>query len=176
MKYMKRILILCALVLASTLLYARDVKDTSKEIVKLAKSYRKKAGFEVVNLGPTSISLMKAAAKAEARYDDEDDIEDREEAWSEVDILSGLKRMLVVDYEDASYADKLSFNEKVSKCLEGCELLLSSVDEGEETRIYGTVLEDGATLKDLIVYEPQEGSLVYMEGKIDIRSAMSLAE
>ncbi len=174
---MKRVLVLCALALATCVcLYGKNVKDTSKEIVKLAKSYRNKPGFEVVNLGPTSMSLMKMAAKAEARYDDDDDLDDREDAWNEVDILSGVKRMLVVDYEDASYADKSSFNEKLLKCLEGCELLLSTIDDGEETKIYGRVLDDGVTLNDLIVYEPQDGSLVYMEGKIDIQKALSLAQ
>lgn len=174
---MKRIVVLCALMLVTGLcLCGKNVKDSSMDIVKIAKSYRNKPGFEVVNLGPMSIALMKMAVKAEARYDDEDDIEDREEALNEIDILGGVRRLLVVDYEDASYADKTSFNEKLLKCLEGCELLLSTIDEGEETKIYGRVLEDGVTLKDLIVYEPQEGSLVYMEGKIDIHKAMSLAE
>ena len=118
----------------------------------------------MVNLGPMAMSLMRTAAKMEADPDDR----------QAINILKGIKRMMVVDYEDSRKADRDSFNAKVEQVLKSMELLMSVKDEGETVEIYGDYDEGSALLGNVVVFMPSEGGLVAFSGSIRMEDVAAL--
>lgn len=131
----------------------------------LCQEYKGKEGFEVVNLGPMAMSLMRTAAKMEADPDDR----------QAINILKGVKRMMVVDYEDCRAQDRDSFNAKVDEVLKRMELLMSVKDEGETVEIYGDYDDKAGTLGNVVVFMPSEGGLVAFSGSIRMEDVAALA-
>ncbi len=72
----------------------------------------------------------------------------------------------MADYEDCSAEVKAKFNARMSKALDGVELLMEAKDDGELVRIYGYVDKDGTEIKDLVIFSPEEGELVCMFGTL----------
>ena len=140
-----------------------------QRIVNAVNGFRSTDGFEVVNIGRFGTWLISTAAhlSGEAAVD--------AETAEAVKILDGIKRLLVVDYEEASERESRIFSNRISSALKGCDLLMSANDEESSVNIYGTVDTDGRQVRDLVVFTPDDGALVCVFGSFSMDDVARLA-
>ena len=131
----------------------------------IVKQYSGREGFEVRNLGRFLLGAFRAAAFLDSDLDEED--------RAALDAFSGIKRLVIVDFEEASEADKTSFRRKVEKVLDKMELIMETKDSGETIRIYG--IEEDNNLKDVILYG-SDGTLLSVSGSIGLEHIGELME
>ncbi len=135
----------------------KQPKVKSAAVVNMVKTYNHEDGFNVVSVGSLGLGLVKMIANAAA---------ETEEDRAAVDVLSGLSKVFVLEYEDASQAKKDAFNAKMDNLLSNAEKILEVKDDGETVNIYGTSSEDGDRIEDLIIFVPDECALVCLFGSI----------
>lgn len=169
---MKRfVLILCAALaifpLSGTALSAKTASDVKSNLNSLVREYRHRSGFDVVNVGNMMLGITRAAMKAAAKEDPE--------LKAGVQLLSGIKGMWVVDFEDASRFDARQFTSRVEKILEGAELLMEVKDEEDSVYMYGSVADGGEYVRDVVVFMP-EGTLICFWGKVSKDNIQGLLE
>ena len=123
----------------------------------LVNSYKGREGIEVLNIRRPMLNLLKIAAF----YSDGD-----EDAKAVKEMLKGIKRITIVDYDDAEPQVKSEFSRKVSKILSNEDLLMEAKDDGDHVKIFGILSEDGSILKDFILHNEEDGSLISVIGKI----------
>jgi len=138
---------------------------TPEKIGDIVKQYSHREGFEVMNLGRFLVGTLRAAALLDSDMDEED--------RAALNAFSRVNRLVVVDFEDASEADKTSFRRKVEKVLDKMELIMEAKDSGETIRIYG--IQDDNNLKDVILYS-SDGTLLSVSGSIDLEHIGELME
>ena len=129
--------------------------EPNRQLRNLVSDYRGTQGFDVVDLGGVSLSLLKAAAKTAAKTP-----EDREA----LRLFNGLKRLTIVDFSEATPEVKDKFLRKVNRILRSGEMLLEAKDGGETVRIYGTSSADGSLLEDIAILA--EDALIFIRGSI----------
>ncbi|MBQ9701689.1 MAG: DUF4252 domain-containing protein [Bacteroidales bacterium] len=150
---MKKVII--ALIIALTA--GMDMQaGTPARISHLVRQYKGQDGFDVVSIGPVGMKLLKGAAHLSKDLDAEDK--------AALKSFSGIKKLVIVDYEDASPSVKAQFNKKVEKILNGMELLMEAKDDDGTVSIYG--VEDGDRLKDCVLH-CHDGDLIFIKGSID---------
>lgn len=130
---------------------------------KLARQYKGQEGFEVVSMGRLGLSLLKGAAVISGDMDEED--------RAALKMLDSIKKLLVVDFEDAPSSAKTRFASQVEKMLVGMELVMEMHDSDATVRIYG--IEDGSCIKDCILYS-SDGALICIDGSIEMESVGAL--
>lgn len=138
---------------------------TPEKIGDIVKQYSHREGFEVMNLGRFLVGTLRAAALLDSDMDEED--------RAALNAFSRVNRLVVVDFENASEADKTSFRRKVEKVLDKMELIMEAKDSGETIRIYG--IQDDNNLKDVILYS-SDGTLLSVSGSIDLEHIGELME
>ena len=138
---------------------------TPEKIGDIVKQFSGREGFEVVNMGRFLLGALRTAITWDADVDEED--------LGVIDAFRGIKHFTVVDFEDASEADKARFCRKVEKVLGKMELIMEAKDGGETLSVYGA--EDGKKLKDIILYS-SDGSLISMTGSILVEHIGELIE
>lgn len=165
---MKRIAILfAAMILGIGGLSARNSGNVSNQLISLAGQYKHYEDFEVVKIGPLLMKLVKWTADKEMDPTDED-------TWA---FVEGVKKFVVVDYDDASEKVKSEFNAKAAKILAKSEVLMEAKDEGDLVKIYGNVSEDGSKVSDLVIFVPSDGAMICISGTVgmgDIQNIMSM--
>lgn len=129
--------------------------EPNRQLRNLVSDYRGTQGFDVVDLGGVSLSLLKAAAKTAAKTP-----EDREA----LRLFNGLKRLTIVDFSEAAPEVKDKFLRKVNRILRSGEMLLEAKDGGETVRIYGTSSDDGNLLEDVALLAGE--ALIFVRGSI----------
>ncbi len=162
---MKRIIamLMMAVVIAGTMVEAeaKDRNVRSGEVISLIRNYNLEEGFEVVSVGNLGLGLAKMVARIAAESEEEKAV---------VNLMTGLNKVLVVEYEDASQEKKDSFNAKISKLLTEAEKIIEVKDDGETVNIYGTSADDGETIDDLMIFIPEESTLVCLFGSISSKA------
>lgn len=138
---------------------------TPSKISELARQFKDREGFEVVSVG----RLLLRGMLGVARMDKDLDAEDR----AALHAFDGVRRLTVIDFADASEADKASFGKKVNRILDGMELILEAKDSSETIRIYG--IDDGQRIKDVVLFSP-DGDLISISGTIDLEQIGRLTE
>lgn len=156
---MKKILLTISLLLSATLLWAG--KPVNK-VQALVKEYRQYDGFDNVTMGPLALSLLKTIALSDADLDRED----REVLRS----FSKIRRLTVLDFEDADAVVKERFVKKVQKALKGMELILEAKDDGDQLSIYG--IDDGSQISDCILWNPNS-TLICVKGSVTLDKLMA---
>lgn len=146
--------ILTALLLLPLLCGAQN---QSSQLHSLVGNYKGTEGFEVISIGRPFIGLAKLFLRTQ--------VEDAEEK-ALLDALGGVSRLTVVDYEDAPAKVKAEFARKVSRILKDEDLLMEAVDGTDKVCIYGILSEDGNTIRDVILHEKGDGSLISFTGSI----------
>ena len=84
----------------------------------------------------------------------------------EIPAVRGINNMLVVSYDDCPDHIKNLFNTRMSRELNGCELLMEAKDNGQKMSCYGTTSNDGAKISDIIMFVPDDGALICFFGTI----------
>lgn len=138
-----------------------------QKITRVVNSFKGNEDFEVVKLGSLAMATIRTIVSMDKPEDPED--------YIYLDMLKGIKSVLVVDYSGAASKVKSDFEKEINKVLEGIEPMMSTSDEGEEMIIYGTVDEDGEGISDFLLISPTEYTLVLIGGKLNIDQAMLYA-
>ena len=150
---MKKILITLAMLLSlGTVALAGDPHTQLRNLVS---EYKGTQGFDVVDFGGLGLGLLKAAARTAAETP-----EDREA----LKLFDGLKRLTIVDFEEAAPEVKEKFLRKVNRILNTGEMLLEAKDDGETVRVYGSSSKDGKTLQDIALLA--DDALIFIRGSI----------
>ena len=121
----------------------------------LVDEFRNEPGFEMVDMGPIALGLIRAAARGEAKTE-----EDRKA----LQIFKDIKHLTVLDFSDAEAARKEKFLRKAKRVLADEEVLMEAKDEGETVRVYGLSNAAGDILEDIIILAGD--ALISVRGKI----------
>lgn len=132
-------------------------KVNSGDMASLVRVYNLYQGFDVVSVGGLGLGLVKMIAKASA---------ESEEDSIALEIIDGLRKIIVVDYMKAEQDRKDSFNRKVARILKNAEKIVEIKEDGETVNVYGTAVSDGERIDDLIVFIPEECTLICLFGSI----------
>lgn len=159
MKRFLLFLIVAAVVPFNTVSCAPKV-ESGNRILHIISEYRNKDGFEVVRIGAMGTSLAKAAVNIAVSSEDDPEMK------ALMNMVRDVKKMAIVDYEDCSQSVRDEFNAKVSKALDGAELLMEVHDEDDSFRIFGIPSKDGSALQDLIMFSPDDGNLICITGSV----------
>jgi len=127
------------------------------KLERLIQQYKGQDGFDVVSVGPVGLTLLRGAASLSGELD-------REERAA-LKSFRGIRKLVVVDYEDCDPAVRTRFDEQVKHILSGMTLILEAKDSSDAVRIYGT--ENGDAVQDCILYD-SDGSLIFFRGRIDM--------
>ena len=122
MKRLITIVLLAAFTVGSALpgAAAADRKKVNTGAVSgLVREYNVYPGFEVVSVGGLGLGLVRMIAKASAETE-----EDRQV----LEVLDGLRKVIVVEYEDADDDRRDSFNRKAESLLENAEKIQHSIE------------------------------------------------
>ncbi len=138
-------------------------KVPRSEIKSIIKEFRRYDEFEGLSLGKFWLNILKGIDKLSP--DDMDD-DEKEEMQNFFKLMKSIDGLIVADYEDCSAEVKAKFNARMSKALEGVELLMEEKDEEDLVRIYGYVDKAGTEIKDLVIFSPDEGNFVCMLGTL----------
>lgn len=166
-------MLVCSLLVLSVGASA-DNKTSHQRLMNIVSEYKGCSGFEVLKLGRFPVSMLKGAARIAVRTQAEDE-EERREMEMAIDVLNGINRMAVVDYEDASQRDKKSFDTKVSSVLKDYSLLASVSEEDENMDMYGIVDEGGTEVSDFVMYVRGE-ALICLFGNISMESVAKMVQ
>ena len=113
----KTIAILCILLLPLSGWAGKPVK--AGQLASLVSEYRNVEGVELVRLGTLATSAIKTAVRISAK-DDPD-------ARQALDILSGIRRLTVFEFEDCEASVKEKINKKLKE--KGINLSKEELDE-----------------------------------------------
>lgn len=162
---------ICSIVVVMLVLPVVACAQVSKSrVVNLVQAYRGCPGFEVVNVGPLGLSLMKALARVSGETEEDEDLA------LVLQAADGLRGVAIVDYSEASDKDKRKFSEKAAKLFMESEKLVEIKDEGERVLMYGTSDESGKVISDFVLFAPDECALICLFGDIPVETVMKLAE
>ena len=120
----------------------------------LVNEFRDEPGFEIVDMGPLALGLIRAAAHGEVKNED-----DRKA----LQVFKDIKRLTVLDFSDADAAHKEKFLRKAKRILADEEMLMEAKDDGETVRIYG-LSNVSDILEDVIILAGD--ALISVHGKI----------
>ena len=129
--------------------------NPSGSIRTLVNEFRDQPGFEVVDMGPVALGLIRAAARGEVK---------NEEDRKALQVFKDIKRLTILDFSDADAAHKEKFLRKAKRVLADEEMLMEAKDGGETVRIYGLSNAAGDILEDIILLA--EDALISVRGKI----------
>ena len=129
--------------------------DRTGQLRTLVNEFRNEPGFEVVDMGPVALGLIRAAARGEVKND-----EDRKA----LQVFKDIKRLTILDFSDADEARKEKFLRKAKRILADEEMLMEAKDDGETVRIYGLSNAAGNILEDIIILAGD--ALISVRGKI----------
>ena len=129
--------------------------NPSGKIRTLVNDFRSEPGFEVVEMGPIALGLIRAAARGEVKNED-----DRKA----LQVFKDIKRLTILDFSDADAAHKEKFLRKAKRILADEEMLMEAKDDGETVRIYGLSNAAGNILEDIIILAGD--ALISVRGKI----------
>lgn len=162
---------ICSIVVVMLVLPVVACAQVSKSrVVNLVQAYRGCPGFEVVNVGPLGLSLMKALARVSGETEEDEDLA------LVLQAADGLRGVAIVDYSEASDRDKRKFSEKAAKLFMESEKLVEIKDEGERVLMYRTSDESGKVISDFVLFAPDECALICLFGDIPVETVMKLAE
>lgn len=144
----------------------RERNAPRQRINSLIQEFKAYEGFESIRVGPMLISIAKPFIRAEMK--EETDEQERDEMKMALDMISGIKRIQVVTYEDCSDQIRERFNARLERLLNGVSMLMEVKDDGETVRMYGKTSRNGRYLNDLLIHIPEEGVLVCLYGRFDM--------
>ena len=141
-------------------------KASTRDVISLVRNYNHHEGFEIVSVGKLGISLAHMIANANADEDEK----------AALGILRDLNKIVVVNYDEADEAKQQAFNARIGKVLDGAEKILEVKDEEETVNIYGTSVNGGESIDDLMIFIPEDCTLVCILGSISAERIADLIE
>ena len=159
---MKRF-IFALMMLAATISCAAESK-TVNSVISIVSEYSSDPDIDVISIGKLGIDIVTVLGKLSVETKEEKDV---------LALLSGFNKILVADYEDAEISKRQEINSKLTKALEGAEKIIEVKDT---VLIYGTSVNDGEKLEDIIIYIPEDCALICFVGSIDFDKLTDLVK
>lgn len=157
---MKKLLVTLTILLTGTFLWA----GVPAKVQTLMNEYKHHDGFDHVSIGPLGMTLMKGIILSDKDLDAED--------RAALGAFESIRRLTILDFEDAQADVKARFISKLQHILNGMDLILETKDSDSRLSIYG--VDDGRTVRDCILFDP-DGTLIVVRGKIGMDKLMELA-
>lgn len=156
---MKRIILMVLLVAAAVVgASAGEKRNLSTDaVLQLVMDHRGKQGFETIYVGKMGLGLVRMVLSAEA-----DDPEEK----AVLDMIKGLNKFVVVNYEDASQTARAAFAAKLNGLFGNMEKIIEVKDGEDEVNIYGTSVNGGESIDDIMIYIPSDCTLICVLGSI----------
>lgn len=144
---------------------AANDKVNEAKLANVIARYENEEGFETMTFGNLSMGLIKLIANATASKEDK----------KALDVLAGINKFVVVEYEDAPSAKKAAFNKEVSAVLSGVEKIIEVKESGDSVDIYGSLSKDGEKIENVVIHVSDGGSLVCFFGTVKTSDLGELA-
>ena len=162
------------IVLALTLPLAGNANAQGKsipgtQISLLINEYKHCEGFESVKLGRLATGVIKSIIQSGAAKEDEKDLKDV------MRLMKGIKKLTMVDYSDCDPQVRQGFSQKMTRLLDGAEMLMEVKDGSDVMRMYGVVDDKGDKVKNFVLYSPEDCMLLCLFGTISMDSFLSMA-
>ena len=141
---------------------------TRAEFEALNRDFSDRYGFESVHLGSFLTSVGKTVIKTALLFENDTD------AKAFKRMISSVKKIDVLEYEDGSAADQEELLERFHSIVGDSEPLLEAKEDGDTVLIYGHPDERSGKINDLIIHIIGE-ALVCLYGKLDIASVATVA-
>lgn len=145
---------------------AENKNVNSAAVTDLIREYNQTEGFESVSIGGLGLGFIRMMANASMD----------EEERAALEIMDGLRRIVVLDYEDADSSQSESFTRRMTDILDRAEKILEVKDEEDVLNIYGTCANDGDSIDDLIIFCPGDYSLICLFGSVSAQKVADLIE
>lgn len=162
-KKMKKYIVILILALAPVICPAKNDKSgvTADKLTSIISEFSGTDGFEVINVGKLGTYALKKLIKLSA---DED-----KEADEMLDIIKGINRVAIVDYEDCSASDKEKFIRKIDRILNNEDLIMEVKDDGDTMKMYGVTDDNSGNVSNFILHVPADGALICLFGTIPLK-------
>lgn len=154
---MKRLFLLLTLCLLLPMPQEAAARDTGRAMARLVKEFRHEEGFEMVDIGKLALSVMRATARRAADTPGEKET---------VAAFSGVTQLVIGNCSDCPEKVRNAFTTRVRKLLKGEDPLLEVKDQGDLLQIFGTVSEDAAEIRDVIIINVSDGDVICAFGSI----------
>ena len=155
---MKRIIfVILSLWLTAFVSFAADRNVDTRNIINTISEYKHVSGVHVISVGRLGLGLAKMVANLSA---------ESEEERAAQEILNGINKVVVVNYEEATAAKQKELNSKLSRLLSKAEKILEVKDEEDTVNIYGTSVNGGESVDVLMIFIPVDYTLICVLGSI----------
>jgi len=166
MERIKKFLTILAL---TAMVACSSAYNAGYQMRNLVDQYSYREGFDVINVGSGAFRVLKAIIR-HASISDSD-------AAQALMVMKGLKGLTIVDYSEASDADRANFESRSEQILKHNELLIEARENGKRLMIYGKPTgANGDKLKDFILYSPDNSALVCLFGTADFNRVAEILE
>ena len=136
---------------------AENKHVNTNNVINTISEYKHLSGVQVISVGKLILGLGKFAAKLST---------DSAEEKAALEILNGIDKVVVINYEDAAEAEQNELNTKFSDLFKNTETILEVKDDGATVNIYGTSINEGESIDDLMIFIPEEYTLICVLGSI----------
>ena len=144
---------------------ATQKKVNSAAVTGLVNEYHMEEGFTTVSVGSFGVGMIKALARMSAQT---------EEERQAIALMDKLNKVLVIEYNDASQEVRESFGRKVNALFDGAEKIIEIKEDGSTVNIYGTFADDGDSIDDLIMFIPEDCTMICLFGSISAQKVADL--
>ena len=135
---------------------ARGVNKT--RLAAVVRQYNAEPDFEVVPVGGLLMSIFRGIVRKEIDTTGDDD------ARRAIQLLDGLRKVVVIDYSNCEDNVKQHFNRDVAKVLKKADCLMEAKDgDGSGIRLFGTLTKDD-NIRDVVLLSPEEGTMICLYG------------
>ena len=156
--YMKKIIfVTLSLLIAAFVGIAANRNVDTSIILNTISDYKHASGVQVISIGKLGLGFAKFAANLSA---------ESEEDKAALAILNGINKVVVFNYEEAPEAKQKELNSKLSQLFNNAEKILEVKDEEDTVNIYGTSVNGGESIDDLMIFIPEDYTLICVLGSI----------
>lgn len=153
----KIIFVTLCLLTASFASIAANQNTDAKNIISTVSDYKDVSGVEVISVGKLGLGLTKIITNLSAESKEDKAI---------LALLNGINKLLLVNYEEAALAKRKELNSKLSELFNNAEKILEFKDEEETVNIYGTSANGGKSIQNLMIFIPEDYTLICALGSI----------
>lgn len=162
----KFVIVLCIAAVTLPLSAFAGSKPKVDQLSNLIREYKSHEDFESLSIGRLGLMIMSGIAKGDTHGDGD--------TQAAISMMKGLKRITIAEYESCSQDVKKSFRQKAEKILNSLELLVSHESDGESQLVYADVDEEGKWVSDVVVYLPEDCSMILLSGKLKTEQLRSI--
>lgn len=159
---MNRIILFFALALlplaASAAQPSRTLSKT--DLASIISEFRGYDGVEVVKLNRLATGAIKGVVRIAAKSDPD--------AREALKVMRGLKKLTVLEYEDAAPEVRNRINMRVAQALDGSELLMEAKDGDSAMQVFGIVDDANGLVRDFVLHAPNDCALICLFGSMSM--------